>query len=329
MEDDFYGLSPNRTFTHDESQYDDQYKLRPDDLSQGNGLLNLLQERKIDTSSPAWEIGCGSGALTLGVTAKHSYPLFLVTDMSAAFLRIVRQKCQNLNLGAERISLAIYDSDNFYSPAPTEAFSLITLRATLHHVLHPEPFIREMSKMLVPGGALVFHEPCREGFVLMGLLSMMYEKYISSLSWRMQLKLKLAGQIKDIPLFRQCANNTWRMVLNSARNDIDKSEMEDKHVFLPEQVMAWGQKCGLDVEFIPNREFNLFSEPNTPLPDFCCRNFTISYLKHCMGFNDKFLESFENFAAPYLDYINELSLGNPPPAYFGIFICRKRHSSLS
>jgi hypothetical protein len=142
----------------------------------------------------------------------------------------------------------------------------------------------------------------------------MYEKYIASQRFLIHNKRQ----------FLLNAKITWKTMLNNARCDIDKSAMEDKYLFLPEQIMAWGRDSGSDVEFIANREFRDFSKPEIACDTFSARHFSMAYLRSCMGFGKEFLKSFERFSAPYLDYIDDIARGSYAPVYFGIFICRKR-----
>ena len=138
-----YHLSKDRNFTYDPYLYDKQYKISPDDLSNGKGLLNIVKTRNIDLTYPAWEIGCGTGSLSLGFAKLHNFPNYLISDMSSEFLYITKQKLDTMCINSDRYTLAVYDADAEYTPPPEQSFSLITLRATLHHILHPENFIKK------------------------------------------------------------------------------------------------------------------------------------------------------------------------------------------
>lgn len=313
-------LSPARSFAHDEGDYDAQYLLGDKDLRQGHGLSALLQNRNADTSSPALELGCGTGTLTLGLADKCPYPLLIVSDMSPAFLDITHQKMVNIGVDPSKIKLAVYDTDNVLYAPPREAFSLIAMRATLHHILHPEQFIAAISALLSPGGFFVVHEPCRDGFLILGMIAKMYALTRFSPPFFNSMQNLFLGRHRK--KYIEMATLTWQTMVASARQDIDKSEMEDKHIFAPAEVINWGNRCGLQGEFIPNVEFREFSKEFTP-SKFSFAGFTKSYMQHCMSFPDDFVDDFCAFAKPYLEYVEESSRGTAPPAYYGVFLFKK------
>lgn len=317
--DGFYSLSSDRPFTHDENGYDSQYTIVADDIRWGEGLLNLLRQRGADMSSPCLEIGCGTGALTVGLAAAAEYPFVVATDMSSAFLHIVERKAHALSIPSDRLRLAIYDSDAPDAPQPPDAaFSLIALRAVLHHILKPEAFIHKMAALLKPGGVLVLHEPCREGMLLLGLLARMYEMFLIRASVRQKSSALVTGKLK-IGITQRISQS----MLYFARRDMDKSNMEDKHLFLPEEIMHWGQNAGLDVEFLPNREFSEFSQMDKQPGIFSVRHFISSYLQLCLSLDERFVKEFMRFASPYTQYVEQCSQGGSAPAFHGIFLLRK------
>lgn len=319
--DGLYAVSPDRPFAHDEEAYDEQYALAADDLRLGSGLMNLLRQRGADMSSPCLEIGCGTGALTLGLAAAEEYPFVVATDMSSSFLRIVQRKAQNLGVTPDRLRLALYDSDSPETiPPPAVAFSLIALRAVLHHVLEPEAFIRDMAALLKPGGFLVMHEPCREGMMMLGLLARIYG--LSLL--RASMRNGSIADTEDWQAKRAAALNVERAMMSYSRRDIDKSSMEDKHLFLPEEVTRWAQNAGLDAEFLPNQEFFQFHDADKEPGEFSVRHYISAYLHYCMGLDKKVEAEFSRAVAPYALYMDQCSQGGPAPAFHGIFLLRKR-----
>jgi 2-polyprenyl-3-methyl-5-hydroxy-6-metoxy-1,4-benzoquinol methylase len=317
----FYSLSPDRPFAHDENDYDGQYAIADDDLGWGSGLLNLLRWRGADMSSPCMEIGCGTGALTLGLAVAEEYPFVLATDMSSAFLRIVESKARSLSITPDRLRLAVYDSDasETHHP-PGGVFSLIALRAVLHHVVEPGTFIQKMAALLKPSGFLVMHEPCRDGMVFMGLLARIFELSLIRASVRQQLGGKSHKWKKKMA----SAHNISRCMKTYARRDIDKSAMEDKHVFQPEEIMRWGQDAGLDTEFLPNLEFFQFSNPECPPAAFSVRHYISSYLRYCMSLDEDIVKEIVDGSAPFIQYVEQCSLGGSAPAFHGIFVTAHR-----
>ena len=322
QKENIYFLSPERFFAHPEESYDTQYNIQPNDLSYGCGLIKLLTERNADNSSPAWEIGCGTGILSLGIAHSEYYPLFLISDMSPSFIKITNKKINKLTLNKSCVKFIVYDSDSPNHCPPKESFSLITMKATLHHVLHPENFIQGISELLVSNGYFVIHEPCREGFILLGLLAKMYELHLEKSLPSNRFQKFFCNGLSVLQQNITNSNITWRTMLNNSRRDFDKSQMEDKHLFKTEELLEWGQKYNLDCEFIPNKEFKDFYKENN-LP-FSFTKFTKGYLAGCMGFSNSFIDGFYEFTEPYLKYIEECSAGTTAPVYHGIFLFKKR-----
>lgn len=318
--DGFYALSPDRSYSHDECEYDNQYSIANAELGWGEGLMNLLRQRGADMSAPCLEIGCGTGALTLGLAAATEYPSVVATDMSSSFLRIVQNKSRALSIPPNRLYLAIYDSDapDTLLP-PTGAFSLIAMRAVLHHVLEPEAFIHKMAALLKPGGVMALHEPCREGMMLLGLFARMYEMSLIRASVRNNPSASPHNTNRKIADAQLVAN----AMLYYSRRDIDKSAMEDKHLFQPEEVLIWGQRAGLETEFLPNLEFNSFKHAGTEPGAFSLRHYISSYLRYCMSLTENVVKEYMSSAAPYIHYIEQCSQGGCAPAFHGIFLLRK------
>lgn len=329
--DSIYYLTPPREYQHEETGYDEQYGINHADFTYGNGLCNLITSRKCDLSAPALEIGCGTGILTLGICQKNPFPLFVASDASPAFLRIVKNKLEQTANFTERVRLAVIDGDAL-AHAPKQSFSLIVLKATLHHIINPEQFIRKTSELLVPDGMLVFHEPFWEGSVLLGMMAqtLMDKKYsrLSRKIWRGVIRAFTSMPNRYTRKITQESHFARLQLLidtmkAAARRDIDKSTWEDKHLFKVSDIMKWGHGANLDVEFIANREFNEFAD-NAENETFSCRKFIFSYISKCMNYGDQFAREFEAELGSSFDYLNQIAENNNAPEYHGIFLFRKR-----
>ncbi|KJS02862.1 MAG: hypothetical protein VR65_03725 [Desulfobulbaceae bacterium BRH_c16a] len=334
VEDSIYYLTPPRDYQHEEQGYDLQYGIAADDFTYGNGLGRLLMSRNCDFSAPALEIGSGTGVLTLGMCQKNHFPLFIASDASPAFIHIVKDKLERTNNFNENIRLAVIDGDALAS-APKQSFSLIVLKATLHHIIDPEQFIKNISELLVPNGMLVFHEPFWEGCVLLGMMAqtLMDRKY-NVFSRKLWQGLARAHVImpnrytEKISKWAQASHFAKLQLLidtmkASARRDIDKSDWEDKHLFKVSDIMQWGHDANLDVEFIANRELNEFAE-NVPQIPFSYRYFIFTYISKCMNYGDQFAKDFEADLGSSFDYLDQIAANNNSPEYHGIFLYRKR-----
>ena len=323
-------LSPARRFQLDETQYDIKsygtVEHFDDCFVRGESLLKLLAKRNIDCSSPIWEIGCGTGALSLGILYNHDFPSFIISDISTQFIEIVKSKIEFIGDKRQprQYCYAVYDTDNQLNKPPNESISVIVLQATLHHVNNPDKFIHDMSKVIVPGGAIVFAEPCREGNALVALLCKFYIEH-----YRKNMGIE---NIYD-HIYTQIAQYAIDAVKLFCRQDIDKSNHEDKHLFIIEHIMDIAKKAGLDFEFIQNKGFENF-EPSfegysahSSLEGYCR-----FYFGPTMGAGwgdevDKhksaFVEDFCRFAEPFFNLYNELCAGTIPPSFCGVFILKR------
>jgi len=335
LNESIYYLTPPRDYYHEEEGYDAQYGISQDDVSYGNGLSNLLVSRGCDFSAPALEIGCGTGLLTLGMCNKNPFPLFIASDASPAFVRIVKNKLQQTDNFNDTIRLAVLDGDALAS-APEQSFSLIVLKATLHHIINPESFIKNISKLLVPRGLLVFQEPFREGHILLGLMaqSLMDKRYktVSRKFWKgliqahMIMPNRFTKKISDLASTYSKFAKLQLLVDTmkaASRRDLDKSTWEDKHLFRVSDITQWGHNADLDVEFIANRDFNEFADEANQTC-FSYRKFVFAYLSKCMNFGDQFALDFESDLGTSFDYLDQVASKNNAPEFHGIVLYRKR-----
>jgi len=333
-----YYLSSPKQYAHQESAYDEQYGISPDDFSYGRGLCNLLEDRGFEFSGPALEIGCGTGVLSMGVAKQNKFPLYIASDASPEFLDILHKKLGNAGITDDRIRLAVLDGDSLLG-APKYAFSMIVLKATLHHIIDPEDFIRSISELLAPNGVMVFHEPFWEGTVMLGIMAQaLFDKRYNRVQrkcWKLLIAyLRRYMDTKNSIMSRL---SKWVVVdsdfarlkllidtMQAASNrSIDKSTWEDKHVFRTADLINWCNKLDLTVEFIPNSEFNDFDR-EAKRQSFTYRKFIHTYIAKGMNYGEDFAAKFcEDLPAIY-DYLDKISDNNNDPHFHGIFILRKK-----
>lgn len=193
---------------------------------------------------------------------------------------------------------------------PIGQLSLIALRSTLHHVLDTDEFIRSAARALAPGGALVFQEPCSEGYILMGAMI----QFLTPLAE--------AGGVPLTPAQRFTVDQFSGSMKHYARRDIDKSTSEDKHLFRVDEIMRTGAACGLDVQFLANTTFEQQTLSPLPPPDRFARFFR-NYARYCMSWDEAMLGLFDRFLSPYMEVVETASLGGGGPYMHGVFVCRK------
>lgn len=329
-------ISDARRFAHDESKYDEQYSSDPGNMKVGQGLIALLRECGADTSGPALEIGCGTGLLSLGLAVESPYPLTILTDPSPAFLRLTEDKVKKAGVNPDRVCFALLKGEEV-DRLPESSLSLIALRSTLHHILDVDEFIANAARALKPGGVLTFEEPCLEGYILMGAMIQF-----------LPTAARAAGKPLTEPQ-EQAVDLFVRTMAFYARRDLDKTQAEDKHLFRVDELMNTGARCGLTVEFKPNRAYESFLEPKRTrgwgevfmerLRGMVTsgivvqerrreeiawyRRFMRSYAKYCMSWDDGLVAAFDEFMPQHCRFVEDASMGTNGPYLHGVFVCRK------
>jgi ubiquinone/menaquinone biosynthesis C-methylase UbiE len=300
-------ISEQRRFAHDESAYDSQYQNEPADLAPGKGLVALVEKHQGNTQSPALEIGCGTGLLSVGLVASRLYSEVLLTDPSEAFLEITRSKLERQGLFNENVHLGVLRAEEI-NRLPSCFFSLVTLRSTLHHIFDYREFLHTAFNLLRPGGIIAFQEPCAEGYILMGAIA----QFIPLVLEKRGIGLSKA-QLQKITIFVQTMSYY-------ARQDVDKKNAEDKHLFRIDEILIIGREHGVDFHFYNNCPFEVFAEPvhNSNKESF--RIFFFNYLRYCMSFDTALTNLIEKHFGEYTDFINDKAFQDNSPSLHGVFI---------
>ena len=117
----------------------------------------------------AMELGCGTGFfmlnLKLGGVVEHGH----VTDLSQGMVDAALRNGEHLGLELEG---RVADAESI--PYPDDSFDLVVGHAVLHHIPDVELAMREVLRVLRPGGRFVFAgEPTARGDVIARKLSQM------------------------------------------------------------------------------------------------------------------------------------------------------------
>lgn len=310
----FTQISQERSYAFVEEDYDRQYNNLDDYPAEGVGLCRVLQQHNVDLTGPALEVGCGTGKLTSGMALECPWPYLIATDPSPAFLRITSKRLSSLGRKAENLRYAILRGDDLHL-LPESSLSLVSLRSTLHHILDVETFIASCARALRPGGALAMGaEPCVEGYVLMGAIA----QFIPAVLAQAGIALT-ERQNEQLELFK----NTMKFY---CRQDVDKAEAEDKHLFHPHELAQLCARHGLEFHFYPNATFAGFAEGQTPTTaSNYFSEFFLSYLRYCMSFDPEFVALLAPHIRPYLAYVESCYSGRGNSPYLtGVFIARRR-----
>lgn len=94
------------------------------------------------------DLGCGNGNLLVQLV-KDGYALTGV-DLSEAMIEQARQRLDDY------AELIVADAE--YLPFPADAFDVLVCNASFHHYPDPEAVLKEMHRVLRPGGTLLIGE---------------------------------------------------------------------------------------------------------------------------------------------------------------------------
>jgi len=124
-------------------------------------LVKALGELPAEPFGDALEIGSGTGYFSLNLMQEGVIENLVATDVSTAMLGTLSATAAELGL-AERVQTKQADAESL--PFADESFDLVLGHAVLHHIPDLATAFREFSRVLRPGGAIVFcGEPSRNG----------------------------------------------------------------------------------------------------------------------------------------------------------------------
>ena len=137
------------------------------------------------------DIGCGTGEFEKLLLDEHPNQQIVGVDISQKMLEIAQQKCQAYS---KAFFLATSAS---VLPFSDHSFDVIVSASAFHYFDEPEPVLKEMRRVLRPGGTLVILDWCKD-YLFCRLCDMV---------------LKLVD-----PAYQQCYTQTeFHHLLNSAQ----------------------------------------------------------------------------------------------------------------
>jgi ubiquinone/menaquinone biosynthesis C-methylase UbiE len=172
----------------------------------------------------ALELGCGTGFFLLnlmqaGVAARGS-----VTDLSPGMVQAALRNAEHLGLDVDG---RVADAERI--PYDDETFDLVVGHAVLHHLPDVELALREVLRVLKPGGRFVFAgEPTRVGD--------WYARRLGALTW------KAVTTVTRLPPLQG-----WRRPQEELDESSRAAALEavvDIHVFDPAELEATARRAG-------------------------------------------------------------------------------------
>lgn len=167
----------------------------------------------------ALDLACGTGYAAIGLAAAGLADEVHASDLSAGMLERCRD---NATAAGANVRIALADAERL--PYADDSFDLIVARGALHHVPSPLEALREVRRVLEPGGvAVVLAEPTGSGERQVG--AVVGTAYRALEAWR-----KVRRRPKDLE------HEQWEMASIAA----------NLHTFTPAEIELLAREAGFD-----------------------------------------------------------------------------------
>lgn len=210
------------------STYDEKWSISYDErcIDYARDRFALVAGRDGWPYATALELGCGTGFFSLnlvsgGVIARDG---LAVTDISPGMVDVAVRNARGLGFEVEG---RVADAERL--PFADDSFDLVVGHAVLHHIPDLPTTMREILRVLKPGGRFVFAgEPTRHGDYL--------ARRLSRLTWW------ATTNVTRLPGLRE-----WRRPQQELDESSEAAALEavvDLHTFAPADLTALGRDAG-------------------------------------------------------------------------------------
>ena len=167
--------------------YDDKWSISYDQrcIDYARGRFDAIVPEQVQRELPydrALELGCGTGFFLLNLIQAGVARRGSVTDLSPGMVKVATRNGQSLGLD---IDGRVADAEGI--PYDDNTFDLVVGHAVLHHIPDVELSLREVVRVLKPGGRFIFAgEPTTVGNA--------YARRLADLTWKSTVRaMKLPG----------------------------------------------------------------------------------------------------------------------------------------
>ncbi|MGC4932937.1 class I SAM-dependent methyltransferase [Gordonia sp. DT30] len=183
----------------------------------------------------AMELGCGTGFFLLNLMQSGVAEKGSVTDLSPGMVKVALRNAENLGLDVDG---RVADAEKI--PYDDNTFDLVVGHAVLHHIPDVEQALREVLRVLKPGGRFVFAgEPSTIGDF--------YARWLSRATWYLTTNITKAGPLQS-----------WRRPQEELDESSRAAALEavvDIHTFDPDELAGIARAAGADSVHTATEEF--------------------------------------------------------------------------
>jgi SAM-dependent methyltransferase len=217
--------------------YDDKWSISYDErcISYAADRFRFVAGERDWPYGHALELGCGTGFFLLNLMQAGLAKSGSVTDLSPGMVRAALRNAERLGLDVDG---RVADAERI--PYDDDTFDVVVGHAVLHHIPDVELALREVLRVLKPGGRFVFAgEPTRIGDF--------YARRLGALTW------KAATTITKLPALRG-----WRRPQEELDESSRAAALEavvDIHVFDPAELEDTARRAGARDARVVTEEF--------------------------------------------------------------------------
>ena len=212
---------------YEAEQYDDKWSISYDERCIAYARDRFVRMAGTDgwPYAKVLEVGCGTGFFTLNLMLAGVIGEAHVTDISSGMVRVAERNARELGL---TVHGKVADAERL--PYDDASFDLVVGHAVLHHIPDVELALREVLRVLRPGGRFVFAgEPTRYGDLV--------ARRLSHAAWI------AATRASHLPVVRR----SWSRPKDELKASSEAAALEsqvDLHTFMPDELARLALRAG-------------------------------------------------------------------------------------
>ncbi|ACY22474.1 Methyltransferase type 11 [Gordonia bronchialis DSM 43247] len=206
--------------------YDEKWSISFDErcIDYARGRFDAVASDDALPYGRAMELGCGTGFFLLNLMQSGVAEKGSVTDLSPGMVKVALRNAQNLGLDVDG---RVADAEKI--PYDDNTFDLVVGHAVLHHIPDVEQALREVLRVLKPGGRFIFAgEPSTIGDF--------YARWMSRATWWATTNITKFGPLKG-----------WRRPQEELDESSRAAALEavvDIHTFDPDELAGIAKSAG-------------------------------------------------------------------------------------